>query len=240
MMMPRCGEIVISYDPTATDGFRLGLMTDFGLDVSEAEILYLDDILHIDTDENGGIIAGSNPRSVLLSVYRYLQENGCRWLFPGIDGEFIPMQDIKPTFYHKMADNRFRGQCNEGAEFQQNMMETIDFSPKIGLNVYMLEFDNPACYYDWYYSHECNDVNREPEPVTDEKAEITTAAPVPPEEPEDTTTAPEEPEINVTDVITEETTSEETTSEETTTEETTTEETTTEETTTEETNTTEE
>jgi len=168
MMMPRAGEIEISYAPDSADGFRLGLMADFGLDVSEAEVIELDDIVHIDTDTDGGIIAGSNPRSVLLAVYKYLTFNGCRWLFPGIDGEFIPIKGIEAVSYHKMADNRYRGQCNEGAEFQQNMMETIDFSPKIGLNVYMLEFDNPSCYYDWYYSHECNEANREPEPVSDE------------------------------------------------------------------------
>ena len=112
MMMPRCGEIVIERNTEATDGFRLGLMQDFGLDVSEADDPKLDDILHIDTDDNGGIIAGSNPRSVLLAVYRYLTINGCRWLFPGIDGEFIPIKDIEPTKFHKMADCRFRGQCN--------------------------------------------------------------------------------------------------------------------------------
>jgi len=140
MMMPRCGEIVIERNAEATDGFRLGLMQDFGLDVSEADDPRLDDILHIDTDAEGGIIAGSNPRSVLLAVYRYLTINGCRWLFPGIDGEFIPIKDIAPTKFHKMADCRFRGQCNEGAESQQCMMETIDFSPKIGLNAYMIEF----------------------------------------------------------------------------------------------------
>ena len=65
MMMPRCGEIVIERNPNATDGFRLGLMSDFGLDTSEAGDLQLDDILHIDTDACGGIIAGSNARSVL-------------------------------------------------------------------------------------------------------------------------------------------------------------------------------
>ena len=70
MMMPRCGDISIEYKPDATEGFRLGLMQDFGLDVSEAPDVELDDILHIDTDENGGIIAGDNPRSVLLAVYR--------------------------------------------------------------------------------------------------------------------------------------------------------------------------
>ena len=110
MMMPRCGEIAIEYKPDAKDGFRLGVMADFGLDTSEAEDIELDDILHIDTDLGGGIISGSNPRSVLLAVYRYLTINGCRWLFPGIDGEYIPMKDIESVKYHKIADCRYRGQ----------------------------------------------------------------------------------------------------------------------------------
>ena len=41
MMMPRCGEIEISYAPDATDGFRLGLLEDFGIE-SEAEDPVLD------------------------------------------------------------------------------------------------------------------------------------------------------------------------------------------------------
>lgn len=166
MMMPECGEIFIKYDPEAKDGFRLGIMSDFGIDTSEADDLALDDILHIDTDTTGGIIAGSNPRSVLLSVYRYLRENGCRWLFPGIDGELIPIRDIKPTKYHKMAECRYRGQCNEGAEFQQNMIDVIDFTPKTGMNVFMIEFDNPKAYYDVYYNHVHNAENYMPEPVS--------------------------------------------------------------------------
>ena len=165
MMMPRCGEIAIEYRPDAKDGFRLGLMQDFGLDTSEAEDVTLDDILHIDTDECGGIIAGSNVRSVLLAVYRYLTINGCRWLFPGIDGEYIPIKPIEPVKYHKMADCRYRGQCNEGAEGQHLMMEAIDFTPKIGLNVFMLEFDIPLSYYTRYYDHAGNE-QREPEPVS--------------------------------------------------------------------------
>ncbi len=168
MMMPRAGEIAISYDPDATEGFRLGVMADFALDTSEADDIELDDIIHIDTDAEGGIIAGSNERSVLLAVYKYLTINGCRWLFPGIDGEFIPVKAIEPTKYHKMADSRYRGQCNEGAESQQCMMETIDFTPKLGMNVYMLECDIPENYYGYYYNHTYNDMNREPEPVSAE------------------------------------------------------------------------
>lgn len=167
MMMPEAGEIFIKYAPDATDGFRLGLMADFGIDTSEAEDLVLDDILHIETEGENGIIAGSNPRSVLLAVYRYLRENGCRWLFPGIDGEYIPMQDVVPVKYHKMADCRYRGQCNEGAEYQSNMMEVIDFQPKIGMNVFMIEFDNPKVYYDYYYNSNHNTKNRPPEPINE-------------------------------------------------------------------------
>ena len=151
MMMPRCGDIPIDYDPNATEGFRLGLMADFGLSTAEeTDQPQLDDIVHMDTEEEGGIIAGSNYRSVLLAVYEYLKKNGCRWLFPGVDGEFIPIREIQPVQYHKKADLRYRGQCNEGAENQQCMLETIDFSPKIGLNVYMIEFDIPKIYYDWF------------------------------------------------------------------------------------------
>ena len=169
MMMPRCGDIPIAYKPDATEGFRLGLMADFGLSTAEeTDAPQLDDIVHIDTNENGGIIAGSNDRSVLLAVYEYLKKNGCRWLFPGVDGEFIPIRDMKPVQYHKKADMRYRGQCNEGAESQQIMLESIDFTPKVGLNSYMLEFDIPKIYYDWYYNHRYNTENREPEPVSED------------------------------------------------------------------------
>ena len=169
MMMPEQGEIFITRDASATDGLRLGLMQDFGLNTSEAADVELDDIVHVDVDENGnGVLAGSNPRSVLFAVYRYLQENGCRWLFPGTDGEYIPMQDVGAVKYHKMADMRYRGQCNEGAEYQPNMMEAIDFTPKIGMNVFMLEFACPYVYYNRYYSAMMND-NREVLPVTAEQ-----------------------------------------------------------------------
>ena len=87
MMMPRCGEVFIDYDAKAEKGFRLGLMQDFGLDTSDAEDVTLDDIVYIETDAEGGIIAGSNPGALLIAVYRYLRFQGCRWLFPGVEPE---------------------------------------------------------------------------------------------------------------------------------------------------------
>ena len=166
MMMPEGGDVPVAYAPDAKDGFRLGLMQDFGLDVSDVEEPELDDILYIDCDKNGGIIAGDNPRSVLLAVYEYFRQNGCRWLFPGVDGEYIPMQDIKPVKYRFAPSCRYRGQCNEGAEIQYDMLEVIDFMPKVGMNVFMMEFFVPGYYKD-YYNHDKNTENRRPEPVSD-------------------------------------------------------------------------
>jgi len=164
MMMPECGDIQIRFEPDARDGFRLGLLEDFHLP-SEAQDPRLDDVIHVDTDETGGILAGSNPRSVLFAVYRFLRENGCRWLYPGIDGDYVPMKEIQPVSYHKMADHRFRGFCNEGSESQSCMIECADYYAKLELNVYMLEHLIPVSYYKRYYNHLHNEENRMPEPV---------------------------------------------------------------------------
>jgi len=166
MMMPECGAIDVKYDPEAKDGFRLGLMQDLGLDVSDAEDTELDDIIYIDTDDEGGIIAGDNPRSVLLAVYEYLRKNGCRWLMPGVDGEFIPIRDIVPVRYRHKPSCRYRGQCNEGGEYQPNMIDVIDFTPKIGMNVFMMEHFIPL-YYNNYYRHHYNTENFAEEPVSE-------------------------------------------------------------------------
>jgi hypothetical protein len=167
MMMPDQGNIEVFYNPDANDGFRLGLMQDFGLDVSDAQEPELDDILYVNTDMSGGIIAGDNPRSVLLAVYEYLRQNGCRWLFPGVDGEFIPIKSIEAVQYRFKPACRYRGQCNEGSEYQSNMIEAIEFTPKVGMNVFMLEFFNPVGYYRQYYNHSFNCMNRPPEPISD-------------------------------------------------------------------------
>jgi len=169
MMMPEDGDIKISYAPEAKDGFRLGLMQDLGLDISDADDPELDDILYIDCDTEGGIIAGSNPRSVLLAVYEYLRKNGCRWLMPGVDGEYIPMQNIVPVKYRHKPSMRYRGWCNEGTEFQQCMIDAVELAPKLGLNVFMLEFRIPSGYYTRYYSHQFNEQNRAPEPISREQ-----------------------------------------------------------------------
>ncbi|MBE6596207.1 MAG: DUF4838 domain-containing protein [Ruminococcaceae bacterium] len=169
MMMPYCGDIDVVYAPSATDGFRLGLMQDLGLDVSDADDTELDDILYINTDEEGGIIAGDNGRSVLLAVYEYLRQNGCRWLMPGIDGEYIPRRDITPVSYRFKPSCRYRGQATEGVISYEMSKDVLDFMPKLGLNLFMNEGRNPVGWYNGYYNHVYNEENRPPEPISEEQ-----------------------------------------------------------------------
>ncbi len=166
MMMPECGAIEIEYDPKAEDGFRLGLMQDLGLDVSDVEDTELDDILYIDTDERGGIIAGDNPRSVLLAVYEFFRQNGCRWLMPGPDGEYIPLENIHPVKYRFAPSCRYRGWGTATAHEQAQMLEYVNFCPKVGMNLALIEFVIPLQYWNDYYRHKRNEENRSPENVT--------------------------------------------------------------------------
>ena len=164
MMMPDAGDVAIFYNPEATSGFRLGLLEHFDLPF-EGEDARLDDVIHVSADATGGILAGSNPRSVLFAVYRFLRENGCRWLYPGVDGDYVPLKDLEKVEYHKMADHRFRGFCNEGSESQTTMLECCDYYAKLEMNVFMLEHLIPISYYNRYYDHIGNEKNRTPETV---------------------------------------------------------------------------
>ena len=168
MMMPESGSFAITYAPDAKDGFRLGLLEDFGLPF-EGDDAQLDDVIHVDTTVEGGILAGSNPRSVLFAVYRFLRENGCRWLYPGVDGEHVPLKEVEAVHYHKLADHRYRGFAGEGSESQTSVMECIDYYTKLEMNVFMMEWFVPNGYYNRYYAHLNNTANRIPEPVSDQQ-----------------------------------------------------------------------
>ena len=159
MLLPRCGDPVIAY--TGDAGFCLGVAEDLcGKDT--------DDILRIAAGACCGKIEANTPRGVLLAVYQYLREQGCNWLFPGPDGEVIPtLTELKPVSYSHTASYRYRGQCNEGSETQPLMMDAIAFTPKTGMNTFMLEFDIPRSYYVKAYHHGY-DTSYPPEPLSNE------------------------------------------------------------------------
>ena len=157
MMQPDENQITITAKDG--DGFRLGLLQDFGLP-NEAPDPVMDDIVHIETTEKGGILAGSNPRSVLFAVYRLLRLNGCRFLFPGAEGERIPVKPLTPQSYHKAADHRYRGRTIEGRPSFEQVLVSLDFYAKEELNAF-------GCYgvsgYHNYYYNQTQNPSRAPE-----------------------------------------------------------------------------
>lgn len=147
---------------------KLGRMQELALDASDAEDPRLDDLVYIDTDEKGGVIAGDNDRSVLFAVYEYLRQHGARWLFPGEGGEYIPKTALRPVKYRHLATNRFRGPCIEGAESRELVLGTIDFLPKVGMNLFMSQFFEPYTFYHRYYTCASNTKETPSEITVDE------------------------------------------------------------------------
>ena len=160
MMMPETGDILISYDPKAADGFRLGLLEDFSLPFT-GERADLDDEYYIEMDLEKGYIAGSNPRSVLFGVYRYCKKLGVRFMFPGAEGEYVPLADITPVSCHKLADHRIRGHALEGDPSLQIVLDYIDYMTKQELNAF--GGYGIMAYMRRYYQHRYNEANRPPE-----------------------------------------------------------------------------
>ncbi|MBR3403682.1 MAG: DUF4838 domain-containing protein [Firmicutes bacterium] len=119
----------------------------------------LDDQYLIDVEPDGGIILGGNDRSVLLGAYRYLTMIGCAFLRPGLAHEVVPVK-LSPSDYRAKerftASLRHRGVCLEGADSVENILDFIDWSPKVGYNSFFLQFEYPQTFLERYYSHQKN------------------------------------------------------------------------------------
>ncbi|MDY7011072.1 MAG: DUF4838 domain-containing protein [Planctomycetota bacterium] len=146
------------YDKTST-GIWLGQFADFpGAVPQAASEDPIDDELFIRTGRTGGIIAGANPRSVLLAVCRYLREAGFRWIRPGKDGEVTPnlKKAVKAVRVHERASYRHRGICMEGAVSYEHARDMVDWIPKAGMNGYLVQFHTPQHFFSRWCEHEYN------------------------------------------------------------------------------------
>ncbi len=149
----------VSYAETSeADSISIGLLSDLGRPEDEVKDPVLEDLIDLSVEKGRGFIAGSNPRSALMGVYRFLRAAGCRFIRPGKDGEFIPKADLAAfSFtYHKKADHIFRGECSEGAISYEHMRDTVYWMPKVGLNMFMIEGLVPYYYMHKWYAHVSN------------------------------------------------------------------------------------
>ena len=124
-----------------------------GLDGSVPESKY-DDTVNIDVTNGDGIITGSNPRSVLMAAYRFMYELGCRFLRPGKAGELVPQRKLsKEDFTVKVnetASYRHRCICFDGACKYDQVVNMIDWLPKVGMNGYFVQLMTPAVFFNRY------------------------------------------------------------------------------------------
>lgn len=129
------------------------------------------DSFRVDMTASGGSITGSNERSVLLGVYDYLHHLGCRFLTPVKETEVIPRitRAQLSARYEKTASFKHRGVCIEGANSVENVLDFIDWLPKVGYNSFFLQFQVPYIFLSRWYHHDKNPL-REPEDYTMEDA----------------------------------------------------------------------
>jgi len=127
-----------------------------------------DDAITIKVKNKKGYIAGSNPRSVLIGVYRFLEEWGIGWIRAG--RESYPDECTCPDVdILEAADLRHRIICIEGACSVENVLDMVDWLPKAGFNGYFIQFTTGYEFYQRWYEHR-NSTVKEPEEFSVEKA----------------------------------------------------------------------
>ena len=102
-----------------------------------------------------GAITANCPRALLLGVYAFLRECGCRFLRPGEKGELVPkrkISEIDASFVFEPA-NRHRGIVIEGAVSLENVLALIDWSAKAGFNSYFTQFTTSYEFFSRWYEH---------------------------------------------------------------------------------------
>ncbi len=119
-----------------------------------------DDEVRIDVKNGEGVITGANERAVLIAVYRFLRELGCRWIRPGADGEIIPEKMLERAALsanvHETPSTRYRSVCSEGATMYEHFFSMLDWLPKVGMNTYLMQFFAPLGNFRLWRMHKYN------------------------------------------------------------------------------------
>lgn len=157
-----------SYDEKNENALYIGCDPAFSALLPQVEDARRDDAVYINVSGGAGILTGTNPRSVLIAVYRYLRALGCAFLRPGRDGDIVPncVPEAVPVYITEAASYRHRAVCIEGAVSYEHAADMIDFLPKIAMNGYFVQFRKPYEFFERWYRHDTNPY-MPAEPMTD-------------------------------------------------------------------------
>lgn len=146
-----------------------GVTTTIVTDISKADFVFrlnlevedeLDKI-SITLKDGKGSIEANRPVALLIAVYRFFKEIGVRYLRPGRENEWLPKLE-EDSFNNldicvsETASYRHRGVCIEGADSFENTKNFVDWLPKIGMNSFFIQFENPYSFFKRWYEHEFN------------------------------------------------------------------------------------
>lgn len=149
-----------AYAPNVKNVIWVGEDLAFDAHLPQVANRKLDDAIYVSIEKNAGVITGTNPRSVLLAVYRVLKELGVAWIRPTDDGEVIPQYSVTANGLDmKIAESasyRHRTICIEGCDCYENVEKIIEWIPRAGMSGYFFQFEHPITFFDKWYTHLCN------------------------------------------------------------------------------------
>ena len=163
-------------DPAMGDVLWVGRDSALNAPLPEVADPALDDAVAIRVENGAGYITGTNDRSVLLAAYRFLRALGFAWVCPGPEGERVPAwpEGGLAASVVEAPSRRHRGVCIEGANTYDNLLDMIDFLPKVGMNAYFMQFMAPFTFLERWYGHAGNPLLA-PEPLSRAQVEAMTA-----------------------------------------------------------------
>ena len=131
---------------------------------AEIELISLDsgdpfaDEIDVDIVEGKGFIKANNPRALLIGVYKFFYELGCRFLRPGKNGEILVRKTKADCTVRKSyrPENLFRGVCSEGAISEEHIIDMVEWLPKVGMNSYFTQFTDGHLFFEKWYKHKGN------------------------------------------------------------------------------------
>ncbi len=146
------------YDENKADFLWLGLSDKLDNKLPAVKDKAFDDGIFVDVTDFGGVITGTNERSVLIAAYRFLRELGVVWLCPGECGETVPKRILDKCSVKvcEAATSRHRTICIEGSCGYEHLYNMIDWIPKAGMNGYFSQFHTPMGFLRRWYAHERN------------------------------------------------------------------------------------
>lgn len=119
------------------------------------------DHIEISFRQGRGVVKANSKVGLLIAAYRFFHEFGVYYLRPGRENEKYTKHTSeefknKEITIDERACFKHRGVCIEGADSYENLRNFIDWLPKIGMNSFFIQFENPYSFFKRWYTHEFN------------------------------------------------------------------------------------